>query len=606
MSKFSRASSIVAARRRPLAGLILVAVTAAVGAMSSAGAEARSQAVPANVSPPTISGLAFTGETLTASVGSWTGTAPITYTFAWQRCDAAGGSCAPIGGATAQTYVATGGDLGSTLRVEVTGTNAEGFASAVSAQTAAVAAPTPPVSTGEPVISGSPVEGTTLSTTTGTWTGAGSITYAYQWVRCGAGGGAPDGSDCPTIPSATSSSYTLATADIGQRLRVQVTATNSAGSTAVASNPTDVVTQSTATGPPRNLTEPSISGTPQQGFFLFADIGTWAGAATITFTYQWVRCGAGGGNADGSNCTFISNATSSSYTPTADDVGQRLRIRVTGTNSLGAQTVASNATAAVLGPTTTPLQAPRNTFLPSISGTAAVGQTVFASLGSWTGTFPITYTYQWMRCGADGGTATGVGCTAIAGATSSQYPPSTSDVGQRLRVQVTARNTAGTASALSTPSTQVLATAPVEPPTTPPGGGALPAGAVRLPSGKISVPITSVSAPERLVAAEIDFVPNTVRSRTQPIILRVRVVDTRGYVVRDALVFARSTPLVTTSPGEVKTGADGWARLQLRPEADFPLNGRSVQFWIRVRKERDAVLAGVSNRRLVQVSTARG
>ena len=152
----------------------------------------------------------------------------------------------------------------------------------------------------------------------------------------------------------------------------------------------------------------------------------------------------------------------------------------------------------------------------------------------------------------------------------------------------------------------MLATAPVEPPTTPPGGGALPAGAVRLPSGKISVPITSVSAPERLVAAEIDFVPNTVRSRTQPIILRVRVVDTRGYVVRDALVFARSTPLVTTSPGEVKTGADGWARLQLRPEADFPLNGRSVQFWIRVRKERDAVLAGVSNRRLVQVSTARG
>ena len=97
--------------------------------------------------------------------------------------------------------------------------------------------------------------------------------------------------------------------------------------------------------------------------------------------------------------------------------------------------------------------------------------------------------------------------------------------------------------------------------------------------------------------------PNTVRSRQQPIVLRVRVVDTRGYAVRDALVFARSTPLLTTSSGEVRTGRDGWARLQLRPHADFPLDGRSVQFWIRVRKQSDALLAGVSNRRLVQVAT---
>ena len=99
--------------------------------------------------------------------------------------------------------------------------------------------------------------------------------------------------------------------------------------------------------------------------------------------------------------------------------------------------------------------------------------------------------------------------------------------------------------------------------------------------------------------------PNTVRSRQQPIVLRVRVVDTRGYAVRDALVFARSTPLLTTSSGEVRTGRDGWARLQLRPHADFPLDGRSVQFWIRVRKQSDALLAGVSNRRLVQVATGR-
>jgi hypothetical protein len=460
------------------------------------------------------------------------------------------------------------------------------------------------VNTAEPQISGSPVEGLTLATTAGTWAGAGTITYAYQWVRCGADGGAPDGSNCPTIPGANGSGYTLTADDIGKRLRVQVTATNGAGSTAAASNPTDVVTQSTATGPPRNTVEPSISGTPQQGFSLFASVGTWSGVTPITYTYQWVRCPADGGAADGSNCTFISSATSSSYVPTSDDVGSRLRVRVTASNSLGVQTVASNASAPVVSSSTSPSsQAPRNNFAPSISGTPAIGQTLFASLGSWSGTAPISYTYQWWRCGTDGGTTTGAGCTAIVGATISQYAPTAPDLSQRLRVQVTARNAIGTGSAMSGPTTQVQSSAPAP---TPPGTNTpgLPPGAIQLPGGKLSIPAASVSPPDRLVAAEIDFLPGTVRSRQQPIVLRVRVFDTEGNAVRDALVFARSTPLVTTSPGEVRTGRDGWARVVLRPAANFPLNGRSVQFMIRVRKQSDALLAGVSNRRLVQVSTA--
>jgi hypothetical protein len=601
MSKSNRAAD-VAANGRTLASLILVAGAVAVGAMLSSGAEARSTATPANVSPPTISGAAVAGETLTASPGSWTGTAPLSYAFAWRRCDDAGASCSPIAGATGQTYVAATDDIGSTLRVDVTATNAEGSASALSAQTAVVVQPSAPVNTAEPLISGTPVEGMTLTTTTGTWTGTGSINYAYQWVRCGTDGGLPDASNCPTIPGATGASYTLTADDIGRRLRVQVTATNAAGSTAVASNPSDVVTQSTATGPPRNTVEPSISGTPQQGFSLFASVGTWAGLTPITYAYQWVRCGADGGLADGSNCTFVSGATTSSYIPSSVDVGQRLRIRVTATNSLGVQTVASNASAAVLAPTTAPLQAPRNTFLPSIGGTTAVGQTLFASLGGWTGTFPIAYAYEWLRCGTEGGTATGAGCSAIAGGTGSQYTPVAADVSQRLRVRVTARNSVGTANAISNPSAQVLSTAPG--PTPPAPGPSLPPGAIQLPGGKVSIPVTSVSPPERLVAGEIDFVPDVVRSRQQPIVLRIRVVDTRGYAVRDALVFARSTPLVTSSPAEVRTGRDGWARLPLTPQADFPLDGRSVQFWIRVRKQSDELLAGVSNRRLVQVATA--
>lgn len=611
MSRSKRRAQAVAGDRRALASLILTAGAVVVAAMLSTGAEARSATAPENISPPTITGTAATGETLTASQGSWTGTQPITFTWQWLRCDVAGGSCSAIGGATAETYDVAPDDVGSTLRAQVTADGEGDPVSAVSAPTAVVFEVTRPANTAEPVVSGSPVEGATLNTTNGTWIGPKPITYAYQWVRCAADGGLPDGSNCPSIPGATSSSYALTAADVGARLRVQVTASNSNGPATAASNPTDTVTQSTTTGPPRNLVEPSVSGTLAQGQTVFASVGTWAGASTITYTYQWARCGSDGGSPDGSDCTFISGATTSSYVLTSSDVGQRLRIRVTATNSLGSATVASNATAAIqVSTSTTVQQAPRNTFLPSISGTAAVGQTLFASVGTWTGTSPITYTYQWLRCGADGGESTGAGCTAITGATIAQYAPTTTDVGQRLRVQVTARNSLGTATATSNPSAQVLATAPTTPttptpPTTPSPTAGLPAGAIRLPNGKYSIPVTSVSPPERLVAGEIDFVPDTVRSREKPIVLRVRVVDTRGHAVRDALVFVRSIPLVTSSPGEVRTGRDGWARVSLTPQADFPVNGKRVQFWIRVRKQGDDVLAGVSNRRLVQVATAR-
>jgi hypothetical protein len=590
---------------------VLAAGAVAVGALLTTGAEARSQALPANVSPPTISGTAVAGEELTASVGSWTGTPPITFTFAWLRCDAGGASCAPIAGATAQTYVLGAGDIGSTVRVEVTGTNAEGFASAQSAPTALVTAQTAPVNTAEPVISGSPVEGSTLNATTGTWTGT-SITFAYQWVRCGPDGGLSDGSNCPSIPGATSESYTLDAADIGQRLRVQVTASNATGATAAASNATDVITQSTTTGPPRNTVEPSISGVLAVGRVLFASVGTWSGETPITFTYQWVRCGDDGGLPDGSNCTFIEGATTSSYIPATDDVGHPLRIRITATNSLGTDTVASNATAAIQSSSTTVgPSAPRNTFLPTIFGSPAVGTTLTATNGVWTGTAPLLYSYQWRRCDAGGGSSTGLDCPEITGATGTQYVPTTADLGRRLRVQVTARNTLGTTVATSNATALVQAagsgtTPPPPPTTTPPPPANLPPGAVRLPAGMYSVPVTSVSPPQRLVAGAVDFVPDTVRSRARPFVLRVRVLDTRGYAVRDALVFVRSTPLVTSSTGEVRTGRDGWARVRVTPQADFPLNRKSVQFFVRVRKQSDELLEGVSNRRLVQVATARG
>ncbi len=76
-----------------------------------------------NVTPPTITGLATRGSTLTASNGTWTFDDDyLTYAYQWELCDSGGASCADIGGATNQTYVVQNADVGSTIRVKVTAT----------------------------------------------------------------------------------------------------------------------------------------------------------------------------------------------------------------------------------------------------------------------------------------------------------------------------------------------------------------------------------------------------------------------------------------------------------------------------------------------------
>jgi hypothetical protein len=98
---------------------------------------------PANSSPPTISGTPQSGQTLTATTGTWSGS-PASYAYQWQRCNSIGASCLAISGATTQTYVLTSADVGFTIRVTVTATNSAGSASATSAPTAVVTAASPP------------------------------------------------------------------------------------------------------------------------------------------------------------------------------------------------------------------------------------------------------------------------------------------------------------------------------------------------------------------------------------------------------------------------------------------------------------------------------
>jgi hypothetical protein len=86
---------------------------------------------PANSSPPTVTGSAGVGQKLSASTGTWSGTAPIGYAYQWQRCTPA---CTNIAGAVASSYALVSADQGASVGVTVTASNAAGSAVASSAE----------------------------------------------------------------------------------------------------------------------------------------------------------------------------------------------------------------------------------------------------------------------------------------------------------------------------------------------------------------------------------------------------------------------------------------------------------------------------------------
>ena len=226
---------------------------------------------------------------------------------------------------------------------------------------------------------------------------------------------------------------------------------------------------------------------------------------------------------------------------------------------------------------------PSNTENPAVVGTAQDGELLIANDGEWAGTNPMTFTYQWQRCNTAGT------CADIANSTAKSYRVATADVGSRLRARVVARNADGS---LAEATAQTAVVVP-------------PAGATRLQDGKTSIPASSVSLPDRLVLSGLQFTPTVLRSR-QPFTGRFRVTDTRGYVVRDAIVLVTGVPLGWITPSqEVTTNVDGYATIQLVPTTRLRLvRGGSMVMFVRARKQGDDLLAGISTRRLVRVRTA--
>ena len=90
---------------------------------------------PTNSAPPTIGGTAQSKKTVTAAPGTWQN-GPTGFNYQWLRCTStARSSCSPIGSATGSSYTCQTADVDTYLRVEVTGVNSGGQATAVSAAT---------------------------------------------------------------------------------------------------------------------------------------------------------------------------------------------------------------------------------------------------------------------------------------------------------------------------------------------------------------------------------------------------------------------------------------------------------------------------------------
>jgi len=197
--------------------------------------------VPVNHTAPTITGTAVPADVLTENQGTWYGS-PTSYAYQWEQCDTAGNACAAIAGATGATYTVGAGDVGHTVRVQETASNANGPGTPATSAPTAVVVSGAPAATSAPTIAGIATQGQTLSEQRGTWSNY-PASYAIQWMRCDA-----SGASCSAISGATGQSYTLSATEVGQTVRVLETASNALGSASATSQPTGVVAPTTSGG----------------------------------------------------------------------------------------------------------------------------------------------------------------------------------------------------------------------------------------------------------------------------------------------------------------------------------------------------------------------
>jgi hypothetical protein len=305
--------------------------------------------------------------------------------------------------------------------------------------------PPAPTNTVLPAITGSAVEGETLKASTGTWTG-GPTSYVYQWQDCNT-----LGEGCLNVSGATGSSYTLAAGSVGSTVRVVVTASNTGGSTPASSAATAAVIADPPPPPPPTASFTYSPTSPVAGQPVTLD-GTSSTCPDGPCTYAW--------SDDGSTTRPIpplwplGSEQTLQYTFSSASTKY---VRLVVTDAAG-QTATVEHNLVVASELPPPPTSPMNVVAPALSGTAQVGRTLSASNGTWSGSSPMSYAYQWQDCDSSGAS-----CVSVGGATASSYMLGSGDVGHTVRVMVTATNSGGVGVASSEHTAVVTVEGEVKP-----------------------------------------------------------------------------------------------------------------------------------------------
>ena len=292
--------------------------------------------------------------------------------------------------------------------------------------------------TGAPTISGTAQVGETLTADTSGIAdedGLDNATFSYQWLS----------SRDTAIPGATGSTYTLVSTDLGKIIKVKVTFTDDEGNEESLTSAATAAVADRSNNPATGA--PTISGTMQVGQTLTASTSGIAdddGLTNVSYTYQWIAN-------DGTSDSDIQDATLSTYTLVSDDVGKTIKVKVSFSDDAeNEETLTSAATDSVVA---APASNTAATGVPTITGTAQLGQTLTADtseISDADGLTNVNYSFQWLSSRD----------TEIDGATSSTYSLQESDEGKVIKVRVTFTDDVGHEESLTSEATVAVAAAP--------------------------------------------------------------------------------------------------------------------------------------------------
>lgn len=329
---------------------------------------------------------------------------------------------------------------------------------------------------------------------------------------------------------------------------------------------------------PTKRSDPSVSGTPQEGQTLSGRTGQWLLADGLActdckFRYTWQRCAA-----DASGCADVPGRTGFSYTLTAADVGARIRIVEWifkhdcsewnySNMTQECRDVEKNGTSALTAVVQSkPVTTAQASAPPTLAGLAMEDESLQATGGTWTGPGTITKAFFWQRCNA-----VGEGCGTILGANGATYRLTSDDVGSRIRVIETASNEGGTAQAVSTVSNVVVELRPT--------------------AQRPTIAAARVELPHRLIVDKI-----AVRQRGDTVRLQIRVSDDRGFRVTGVLVRPQPTGLLAGSTRARATSRTGWATFTFRAGGVG-----STYVYVEAHKAGEKAQSGVSTANLFRI-----